>query len=283
MITLGLTGFPLSHSLSPQIHQAALDHCGLDGSYALFPVSPDVPGGLRNLLVRLRSGEINGLNVTIPHKQTVIPWLDELTPTARAIGAVNTIFVRDECLIGDNTDAPGFLADLKRFRALAGADSDTVKTALVLGAGGAARAVVYALANDGWEVILAARRTEQAQALANTFDDHASTVTVAALVADALRPLLPDISLVVNATPLGMSPDVGQTPWPSGLALPPRALVYDLVYHPRETAFVSAARAAGLPAVTGLGMLAGQAALAFEAWTGIRIPIEILLAAVEEK
>jgi len=283
VIALGLTGYPLSHSLSPRIHQTALDHCGLDGSYALFPVSPDVPGGLRNLLVRLRSGEINGLNVTIPHKQTVIPWLDELTPTARAIGAVNTIFVRDECLTGDNTDAPGFLADLKRFRALAGADSDTAKTALVLGVGGAARAIVYALTNDGWEVILAARRAEQARALANSFDNRASTVTVAALEADALRPLLPHISLVVNATPLGMSPDVGQTPWPSGLALPPRALVYDLVYHPRETAFVSAARAAGLPAVTGLGMLAGQAALAFEAWTGIRIPIEILLAAVEEK
>ena len=115
MIKLGLLGYPLGHSLSPAIHGAALRSCGLDGSYSLFPIPPDDKQRLEDLLESVRQGEIAGLNVTIPHKQNVIPFLDELTPTAKAIGAVNTIYLRDHQLIGENTDAPGFLADLKRF------------------------------------------------------------------------------------------------------------------------------------------------------------------------
>ena len=115
MIQLGLIGYPLGHSLSPKIHVAALESCGLDGDYSLFPVHPDDQQGPKDLFTRVRSGEIQGLNVTIPHKQNVIPLLDELTPTAQTIGAVNTISMRDGKLTGDNTDAPGFLADLKRF------------------------------------------------------------------------------------------------------------------------------------------------------------------------
>ena len=111
MIQLGLIGYPLGHSLSPRIHKAALDFCGLKGDYSLFPVSPDDPQGLNDLLARVREGKITGLNVTIPHKQNVIPLLDELTPTAEAVGAVNTISVRNGTLMGDNTDASGFLAD----------------------------------------------------------------------------------------------------------------------------------------------------------------------------
>ncbi len=114
---LGLIGYPLGHSLSPKIHAAALRSCGLDGDYSLFPIHPDDRQSLKGLLARVRSGEIQGLNVTIPHKQNVMPFLDELTPTARAIGAVNTIYLREAKLVGDNTDAPGFLEDLKRFLA----------------------------------------------------------------------------------------------------------------------------------------------------------------------
>lgn len=111
---LGLIGYPLGHSLSPKIHAAALRSCGLAGDYSLFPVHPDDAQGLRDLLARVRSGELQGLNVTIPHKQNVIPYLDELTSTAESIGAVNTIYLQENKLIGHNTDAPGFLADLKR-------------------------------------------------------------------------------------------------------------------------------------------------------------------------
>src|SRR6476619_3180279 len=115
MIKLGLIGFPLSHSLSPKIQNAAFQSCGLVGSYSLFPILPDDNEGLEDLLSQVRSGEIHGLNVTIPHKQNVIPFLDELAPSADAIGAVNTIDLRNDKLIGENTDAPGFLADLKKF------------------------------------------------------------------------------------------------------------------------------------------------------------------------
>ena len=112
---LGLIGYPVSHSLSPKIQNAALQACGLEGNYSLFPIPPDDIQGLKDLLTRVRSGEITGFNVTIPHKQNVIPLLDELTPTARSIGAVNVIYMKDGKLVGDNTDASGFLNDLKKF------------------------------------------------------------------------------------------------------------------------------------------------------------------------
>ena len=166
MIQLGLIGYPVSHSMSPKIQNAALKACGLEGDYSLFPIAPGDKQGLNDLLGRVRSGEIRGLNVTIPHKQNVIEFLDELTPTALAIGAVNTIYVREGKLIGDNTDAAGFLSDLNHFINSA---FSIHHSALVLGAGGSARAVVHALLNDGWKVTIAARRREQAEQLANSF------------------------------------------------------------------------------------------------------------------
>ncbi len=270
--SLGLIGYPLGHSLSPKLHHAALEAVGLEGEYRLYPI---VLGGeereLRELLGKVRTGEIHGLNVTIPHKQAVIPYLDELTPTAQAIGAVNTIYFREDQLIGDNTDAPGFLADLKQFLDGGPTTDDRrnlspvsrPRSALVLGAGGSARAVVYALLQDGWRVTLAARRIEQAQTLIEAFPQY--------LISNTQYPIsnhqLP-ITLLVNTTPLGMTPHLDATPWPADLLFPEHAAVYDLVYNPRETTFVRAARAAGLPATTGLGMLIEQAALAFELWTG---------------
>ena len=148
---LGLIGWPLGHSYSPKLHQAALHALELAGEYLLYPIPP-LPKGeaiLTELLVQIRRGDLQGLNVTIPHKQAIIPFLDEITPVARAIGAVNTIFQREGRLVGDNTDAPGFLADLKRLAPelfLA-----QKRRALVLGAGGSARAVIYALAHADWQ------------------------------------------------------------------------------------------------------------------------------------
>ncbi|MGA7195358.1 MAG: shikimate dehydrogenase [Anaerolineales bacterium] len=276
MIHLGLIGFPLEHSLSPKIHSAALASCGLAGDYSLFPIYPDDLSGLKNLLARVRSGEITGLNVTIPHKQNVIPLLDGLTSTARAIGAVNTIYLNQNKLIGDNTDAQGFLFDSKRFMGDREFGIEN-RTALVLGAGGSSRAVVYALVNDGWNVTVAARRIEQAQELAPRFE----SIKAVELNSQTFQSLFPQ--LIVNATPLGMTPNVDQSPWPKSLPFPPQAVAYDLVYNPRETKLVKDARAAGLCATSGLGMLVEQAALAFEIWTGKRIPRDILFSAVEEK
>jgi shikimate dehydrogenase len=261
MIRLGLIGYPLGHSLSPKIHNTALQACGLDGDYSLFPIHPDDKQGLKSLLARVRKTEIRGLNVTIPHKQNVIPLLDELTPLAKAIGAVNTIYLREDKLFGDNTDVPGFLGDLKKFL-------NTEKprledsNALVLGAGGSARAVVYALANDGWNITIAARRIEQAQELALQF----KSIQAIELDFQTLKPS--NLQLIVNTTPIGMTPNTDQSPWLENLRFPPHAMIYDLVYNPRETKLVKDARSQGLPATSGLGMLIEQAALAFETWTG---------------
>ena len=307
MIHLGLIGHPLGHSLSPKLHNAALRYHGLQGEYSLFPIEPDDLQSLKGILGRLRSGEITGLNVTIPHKQHVIPLLDALTETAQAIGAVNTIYLRNKKLIGDNTDAPGFLADLKRFlhqaqsstlaprsgrepagarrpgahlpwRAMPGsAGVENRKSAIVLGAGGSARAVVHALLKDGWNVILAARRIEQAGQLAGSFTNCEIRVTDNTLSNNELS----NINLVVNATPVGMSPSMDQSPWPGNVPFPPHALIYDLVYNPSQTKLVKDARTQGLSAITGRGMLIEQAALAFQLWTGKQVSHEIMLSAVE--
>lgn len=300
MIQLGLTGYPLGHSLSPKLHAAAFQWVGLEGEYKVYPVAPDDPAGLAELLGRVRSGELLGLNVTIPHKQTVIPLLDELTPTAQAIGAVNTVYLRDGNLIGHNTDAPGFITDVKRTllptqHLVAGerdnrpaaslpAEMDD-KNALVLGTGGAARAVVYALLTDGWDVTLAVRAADagMAEALIASFQRHSTNepLRFVLLEADAIRPVSNGVQLVVNTTPLGMSPEVDISPWPDGLPFPPGAAVYDVVYNPRETLFIKQARACGLKAETGLGMLVAQAALSFETWTGRAPSIEVMFAAVQ--
>jgi shikimate dehydrogenase len=286
MIRLGLIGYPLGHSLSPRIHEAALRSCGLEGSYSVFPIPPNDQKGLKNLLELVRNRDITGLNVTIPHKQNVIPFLDDLTPTAKSIGAVNTIYMRENRLMGDNTDASGFLVDLKRFLTRETCfDSAQHRLrhrelkAFVLGAGGSARAVVYALLNDGWEVLISARRLEQAGQLVDALTNHQFSqnslmgpITVLSLsdmepTFTNLQSQISNLSLIVNTTPVGMTPNIDQSPWPENLPFPPRAAIYDLVYNPGETKLVIDARSQGLHATTGLGMLIEQAALAFQIWT----------------
>ena len=273
MIHLGLIGYPLGHSLSPKIHTAALKACELEGDYSLFPIHPDDKQGLKNLLDQVHTKQIQGLNVTIPHKQNVIEFMDELSPTVKAIGAVNTIYFREDKLIGDNTDAHGFLTDLKSFIGYRESEIGNRKSAIVLGAGGSARAVVYALLNDGWNVTLTSRRHEQSQGLANSFANYPLSIIH--------YPNLPTCNfqtfqLIVNTTPLGMTPNINQSPLPENLSLPSNIFIYDLVYNPRETKLVKDARLQGIQATTGLGMLIEQAALAFEIWTGKNPPREIL-------
>ncbi|NJN80625.1 MAG: shikimate dehydrogenase [Anaerolineales bacterium] len=271
---LGLIGYPLSHSLSPKIHTAALQACNLQGNYSLFPIHPDDKHGLQDLLNQIRTKQIQGLNVTIPHKQNVIEFMDELTPTAKSIGAVNTIYLRDEELIGDNTDSAGFITDLKNnfdFSAFS-----FQLSALVLGAGGSARAVVYALLNNGWHVTITARRIEQAKELALSFTNHEVKI------ADNISSIeLSNIGLIVNTTPIGMTPNINVSPLPENITLLKNILIYDLIYNPRKTKLVKDALAQGVNATTGLGMLIEQAALAFEIWTGKNPPREILWKAID--
>ena len=236
----------------------------------LYPI-PSLPMGgaeLARLLERLRRGEIAGLNITIPHKQAVLPLLDELTPTVQAVGAVNTLYRTGERLVGENTDAPAFLEDLDSQFSL-----PKQGKALVLGAGGAARACAYALAGRGWQVYLAARRLEQAQYLVSDFA-HLTPAPIAMMeqLPEAARIMsTADLDLVVNATPVGMQPYEQVSPWPEGTSLPPGCSVYDLIYNPVETRLLRQAREQRLPAAGGLGMLIHQAALAFLRWTDLPI------------
>ena len=285
--SLGLTGYPLHHSLSPRMHAAALRDCGLQGNYQLYPVED--AADLDELLNRLRQGSLQGLNVTIPHKGSILSLLDVLTSTARAIGAANTIFCRDGQLVGDNTDTAGFLADLDSLGWSQRVDQS--QGALVLGSGGAARAVVYALTRSGWQVTIAARRREQAQALLETVQssegDGVSTGEIKRLTAihlgeASLSSLDPAPGLIINTTPLGMFPHLNASPWPQDLVFPVGAAVYDLVYNPAETALLRAARAGGLRVTNGLGMLVEQAALSFEIWTGMDAPRDVMRQAVQE-
>jgi shikimate dehydrogenase len=274
------------------LHQAALRAAGLEGDYRCYPVQP-FPAGetpLRELLAQLRDGILDGLNVTIPHKETILPCLDEHSPVAATIGAVNTVLRQGSRLVGDNTDAEGFLSDLRRLGWLGSNDLPVASSlpahALVLGAGGAARAVTYALARAGWTVTLAARRLEQAARLSA---DLERALVGGKISHPQVQPLLPGQMdrllgplpcLVVNATPVGMSPGSFESPWPDGLPFPDGACVYDLVYNPAETVLVSRARAAGLRAANGLGMLVEQAALAFSAWTDLEAPVQAMRRAV---
>ena len=302
IIHLGLIGYPLGHSRSPQLHQAALAHYHLTGEYRLFavPPLPEGQGQIAALVEGVRRGELDGLNVTIPHKPSVLPLVDRLSRVARAVGAVNTLY-RDEqgAVVGANSDVPGFLADLQDFLG----DNLPAGRALVLGAGGSARAAAYALARSGWQVTVLARRAEQAQELArdlriamneNRKDDDLTgelgegifrytqgavfEVTPGGLSPAELARAAAGTSLIVNATPLGMHPHPGGSPWYEEVAFPPGAALYDLVYNPPITRLMGQARAAGLRARSGAGMLAAQAALSFARWTGCAPPFEVMRA-----
>jgi shikimate dehydrogenase len=314
--SLGLTGWPLTYSLSPVIHNAALHALHLPGEYCLHPVPP-LPNGraaLLDLLECLRSGKLTGLNVTIPHKQAVLDYLDDLTPLAKAVGAANTLFRRGLRLVGDNTDVAGFLADLKRVAPALPLSKRQVAIrpahALILGAGGAARAAAYGLAGLGWRVTIAARRIEQAVTLADDLRCSIKHVQadVVSLAVDqpGLRAFLVDpdsclrcfstgddgLQLIVNATPAGMASHPQEavfskllfgtgSAWPDDLQLPTGVFVYDMVYVPSETDLVRRARAGGNPASNAAGMLVEQAAAAFEIWTGRAAPRGVMRQAMQ--
>ncbi len=282
---LGLIGYPISASISPKIHGAALKEAGLDGKYKLYPIHPNDKQGLKDLLDEVRSGELQGLNVTIPHKQNVIPLVDALSDTAATIGAVNTIVLKDGKLIGENTDAPGFWNDLQKLLVQKEVSN---QNATVLGSGGASRAVTYALLNAGWDVTLATREADipEAQTLISdltsqnpAFADRLANID---LNTTTLSSLIPTLSLIVNTTPVGMKSHHAGTPWPEGLSFPENALLYDVIYAPAETQLMQDAAQAGLPTRNGLGMLIGQALFSFEIWTGKKISAEKIILTSEK-
>ncbi len=265
---IGLIGDPVAHSISPAIQNAALVAAGVDAVYELWQTSlADLPARIASL----RQPDILGANVTVPHKLAVMEYLDEVSPVATRAGAVNTIGHRDGRLFGDNTDIGGFATSLR-----AACQDAASRPALVLGAGGAARAVVLALAEIGvGTIVVANRNPERALALVSDL----APLKIARIGADAatLREWLPVVGLLINATSLGWRP--GEIPVPPDVLafLPGRALVVDLTY--RDTDLLVTARGRGLATLDGLPMLVHQGAIAFTHWTGIESPVDAMLAA----
>lgn len=255
----GVVGDPISHSLSPFLHEFWLKKYGINGSYSAFHVtSSELPEFLKNL----KKSGLNGVNLTVPHKELALELVDIVEPIAEKIGAVNTVYFNDEGkLVGTNTDGYGFLKHLKQ--SIPNWISND-KTALVLGAGGAARAVVVSLLEDGIGSIQICNRTlSRATSLANELDDERISV----IEWDNYLNSLASTDILVNVTTLGMT---GQHPLDIDIgSLPVDATVYDIVYNPLETNLLKRARARGNSTVDGLGMLLHQAAPGFEKWFGV--------------
>jgi shikimate dehydrogenase len=255
----GVMGWPIGHSKSPALHGFWLQHHGIDGAYVPLAVKP---ADLAQALKALPALGFAGVNLTVPHKEAALSVVDEITDIAKSIGAINTVFVTPEGkLRGTNTDAYGFMENLRQadpgFAARKGA-------AVVLGAGGAARAVCAGLIDSGWRDIRVANRTmARAQTLAADFSP-----AVTAVAWQDISKTMSNIALLVNATSLGMT---GQGPLHIDLTpLATTALVTDLVYAPLETPLLAAAKARGNSTVDGLGMLLYQAQAGFEGWFGVR-------------
>jgi shikimate dehydrogenase len=259
----GVMGWPVGHSLSPKLHGFWLERHGVDGAYVPLAVAPDDFSQALRMLPRMGFA---GVNVTVPHKEAALAAVDRVDPLARRIGAVNTVVVEaDGALIGSNTDAYGFMENL---RAGAPGWTPTTGAAVVLGAGGAARAVAVALLEAGATALRVVNRTEsRAEALVRDLDGAVKVVPWEHRSAS-----LADAALLVNTTTLGMT---GQPPLDLDLAgLPPEAVVSDIVYSPLETPLLTAARTRGNPVVDGLGMLLHQARPGFAAWFGVKPEVD---------
>jgi shikimate dehydrogenase len=263
----GLFGHPVGHSFSPGMHNAAFKSLGIDACYVAFPVSPEGLGEATRAIIALGIG---GVNVTVPHKERVLPFLDGLSEEARLIGAVNTIEVRDGRLIGHNTDGRGFVRALRDD----GGFAPEKKSFLIIGAGGAGRAIGFSLALAGASRI-GYFDVDVRKATALAEDVRSKTGAGIDLVTPG------DVALyagacdcLVNATPLGMKPS---DPLPLGKeVINGKHLVFDIVYNPPQTKFLTAAKTRGAKGLKGIGMLLYQGVIAFEVWTGKKAPAAVM-------
>ncbi len=273
-LTAGIIGHPVGHSLSPVFQGAALRHCGIDVTYEAW----DTPlERLDQRVELLRYPDVLGANVTIPHKEAVIPLLDELGGQSAAVGAVNTIVNREGRLFGFNTDGPGFVRSLRSEVAFDPAG----RSFLLLGAGGAARGIAFALLDAGAASIVIANRTlARAEALMKDLE-----AVGRGMVAATSLPASPaGFDCVVNTTSVGMHGSGAGDQVPCDLSQADGGtLAVDIVYVPEETPFLRDARAAGLRTVPGLPMLIYQGALSFELWTGLDAPVDVMFEAARSE
>jgi shikimate dehydrogenase len=268
-----LLGHPVAHSHSPALHNAAFAALGIDAHYEARDV---MTADIASAVTALRQADCYGANVTAPHKQVVVPFMDALSDEVVALGVLNTIVNENGRLLGANTDARGF----GRWMREVGIEARDA-TALVLGAGGAARAVVWALADGGAERILVVNRTPaRATDLVAALQPHVEQRLEAGSLDDAGRPSQTPWDIVVNATSLGHH---GEAPTVHPSCYSPDSVAIELAYNPPVTGFMTEARAAGARAENGLGMLLHQAALALEHWTGQSAPLDVLEAALRSR
>ena len=274
---LAVIGDPVRHSFSPLMHNAAIAHMGLDYAYVALPIAA------ADLAVAVRGFEAIGLagfNITIPHKQAILPLLDEVSEVTQAVGAVNTVHWTGSGWAGTNTDVEGFLAPLMAMER----DWSQVK-ALVMGNGGAARAVVAGCAQLGCaEIHVVGRSAEKLVAFKQSWAESALDENLQVHSWDALGELIPGAGLVVNTTPVGMSPRLEASPVSQAVIgkVKAGAIAYDLIYVPNPTRFLSEAQERGAIAINGLEMLVQQGAAALKIWTQQEVPVEIMRRVLKE-
>ncbi len=266
---LGVIGYPVEHSLSPIMHNAAIAHMNLDYVYVPFPIKPE---DLEVAIAGFAAIGLVGFNITIPHKQAIIPLLTEVSPVAKAVGAVNTVFSTSEGFCGTNTDVEGFLAPLDKNRDW----SQTV--AVILGNGGASRAVVAGCAQLGCaSVRVVGRNQDRLNQFLNSWSNSLS-VNLSIHLWEELPDFISQTDLLVNTTPIGMYPHVEASPVDVGVMekLPLGACVYDLIYTPNPTKFLRQAQKAGARTIDGLEMLVQQGAAALQIWLQQPVPVDIM-------
>ncbi|RLE61055.1 MAG: shikimate dehydrogenase [Thermoprotei archaeon] len=262
-------GDPIKHTLSPLMHNAAFEYLGLEFIYVAFRVKADM---LKKAVDGMRAFNIKGMNVTIPHKVRVMEYLDVIDEVAREIGAVNTIVNDDGVLKGFNTDGEGALKALKE-----GGGDPKEKKIVILGAGGAARAVSYFIAREGpSDMVIINRTVEKAVRLARCISEKIGLeVRAKRLTVQNLKDELEDAEILINCTSVGMTPNINETLVPKGL-LRGDMIVMDIVYNPVETRLLREAKERGCLTIDGVGMLVYQGAIAFEMWTGVRAPVDVM-------
>lgn len=311
---LGVIGYPIAHSLSPAMHNAAISHLGVDFVYLAFPVKPE---DLKVAVSGFGAIGVRGFSITIPHKQAIIPLLSEVSPIARAIGAVNTVYMTDKGWCGTNTDVEGFLAPLPRagtgapplqteenslkvplspplVGAGGGGDlggspgSDwTQKVAVILGNGGAARAVVAGCAQLGCAEIHVVGRNQQnlAEFQQSWLDSPMPVKSLQVHTWENLSSLISRADLLVNTTPVGMYPHGEVSPVATGAIdkISPGAIVYDLIYNPSPTQFLKDAQQRGAQIIDGLEMLVQQGAAALKIWLDTEsVPVDVMRLALKK-
>jgi len=276
-IELGIIGFPIGHSLSPVFQQAALDHIGIDATYSTWEIREE---NLNTFIDGLRSPSIQGINVTVPHKESVLPLLDHVDEWAQQAGAVNTIVNRNGILYGYNTDGIGFIKGLRHNQPfdLQG------KTVLIIGAGGSARGVVRALANESvGDIIIANRTLSRAQSLSTLSMGLGVSARAISLDWQELSLAAVKSELVVNCTSVGMAhtSEFGLSPLLLQ-QISPNSVVYDLVYNPIETQLLKEAAQAGAAVISGIKMLVYQGAASFELWFDRPAPVDVMLESADK-